>query len=152
MGIRSQAVLQLGPAPKNQEKCFNIIFLIPTPPPFFLVVVGWSQEPGSLLSQKHVQNQMLSSKSAEKSQEDYRSQNPFFLHNHLTHSTLLAAQSQGSVIRLQELQRGKETGSHQSDHSAGLRIMCLSLRGRLYLGLRIPTAKQLFGYTADTVC
>lgn len=35
MGIRSQAVLQLGPAPKNQEKCFNIIFLIPTPPPFF---------------------------------------------------------------------------------------------------------------------
>lgn len=35
MGIRSQAVLQLGPAPKNQEKCFNIIFLIPTSPPFF---------------------------------------------------------------------------------------------------------------------
>lgn len=42
MGTKSQAVLQLRPAPKNQGKCFNRIFFIPHPH-FFLVVVGWSE-------------------------------------------------------------------------------------------------------------
>lgn len=51
-------------------------------------------------------NQMLSSRSAGKSQEDYRPQSPRFLFNHLTPSTLPAAQSRGSVIWLHESHQG----------------------------------------------
>lgn len=72
---------------------------------------GWKlggREPTVLetCSKLYSDNQPLSSKSAGKSQ-DYRSQNPLFLLNHLTHSTLPVIQSQGSIMRLPETRQGR---------------------------------------------